>query len=45
MNESFEQLLKRLSQDQTLFQSVEEAIRQGVILPILAQIGWDRDNV
>jgi predicted type IV restriction endonuclease len=45
MNESFEQLLKRLSQDQTLFQSVEEATRQGVILPILAQLGWNTYNV
>ena len=45
MSEELEQLLSRLSQDSSLFQSVEEAVRQGVILPVLAQLGWNTYNV
>ena len=41
MTETLEQLLSRLSEDQTLLRSVEEATKQGAILPILAQLGWN----
>ncbi|MFQ5480193.1 MAG: type I restriction endonuclease [Thermodesulfobacteriota bacterium] len=44
MNQTFEQLLTRLSQDQTLLRGVEEATKQGAVLPILSQIGWDCFN-
>lgn len=45
MPESFEELLKRLREDKALFLSGEEATRQAAILPILARLGWDRDNI
>lgn len=45
MPQSIEDLLSRLREDRTLFLSGEEATRQGAVLPILAQLGWDRDNV
>jgi hypothetical protein len=45
MPESLEDLLNRLAKDKTLSQSVEEAVRQGVILPILAQLGWNVYNI
>lgn len=45
MPESLEDLLARPRQERTLFLSGEEATRQGAILPILARLGWDRDNV
>jgi len=45
MPESLQDLLSRLREDRSLFQSVEQAVRQGVILPILARLGWDTDNV
>jgi len=45
MPESFEKLLTRLAQDHSIYQSVEEAIRQGVILPVLAHLGWNRDDI
>lgn len=41
MAEEFEQLLRRLSQDQALFQGVEEVTRQAAILPVLSQLGWN----
>jgi hypothetical protein len=45
MPESLEELLRRLSQDQLLFQGVEEATRLGAVLPVLAQLGWNPYNV
>ncbi len=42
---SIEDLLSRLREDRLLFLGGEEATRQGAILPILGQLGWDRDNV
>jgi|CXWL01.1.fsa_nt_gi hypothetical protein len=45
MNESLEQLLQRLAQDRALFQGLEEATRQGIVLPILAGLGWNTYNV
>ena len=45
MNESFEQLLRRISKDQTLSHGVEEATKQGAVLPILSQIGWNCFNL
>src|SRR5437667_11243786 len=45
MSESIEDLLSRLREDRMLFVSGEEATRQGAILPILAQLGWHRDNI
>lgn len=45
MAESLEDLLSRLRRERTLFLSGEEATRQGAILPILARLAWDRDNV
>ncbi len=45
MPESFEQLLSRLSKDQTLLHSFEEATKQGAVLPILSQLGWNCFNV
>jgi hypothetical protein len=44
MKESFEQLLERLSKDVDLFHGVEEVTRQGAILPILDQLGWNIYN-
>jgi len=39
-------LLQRLAEEQTTAPSdTEEATKQGVILPILFHLGWDRDNV
>ncbi len=43
--DDLEQFLLRLREDRTLSQNVEEATCQGIILPILAHLGWDRDNV
>ncbi len=45
MSESFEQLLSRLSQDYSLFQNIEEAVRQAAVLPILTQLGWDTGDL
>jgi hypothetical protein len=45
MSESLEQLLARLSRDQTLLHAVEEATKQGAVLPILSQIGWNCINL
>ena len=44
-SESLEELLGRLREDRTLFMGTEEATRQGAVLPILARLGWDRDNI
>lgn len=45
MDETFEQLLSRLPQDQTLLRGVEEATKQGAVLPILFHIGWNSFNL
>jgi hypothetical protein len=45
MNETFEQLLSRLSQDQTLLRGVEAATKQGAVLPILSRIEWNVFNL
>lgn len=38
-------LLQRLVEDARFLLDSEEATKQGIILPILSRIGWDRDNV
>ena len=45
MASPLEELLTTLRRDKTLHLDVEEATRQGIVLPILARLGWDRDNV
>jgi hypothetical protein len=45
MAESLEQFLSGLREDRELPEAGEEAICQGVVLPILARLGWDRDNL
>ena len=40
MPESLEILLSQLAKDQNLLHSVEEATKQGAVLPILNQIGF-----
>jgi negative regulator of replication initiation len=42
---TLEQLLLRLRQERQLLFENEQAIRQGLVLPILSSLGWDRDNV
>lgn len=39
------QLLERLRANRTLSSAVEDAIKQGVVLPILARLGWDPEEV
>lgn len=45
MPDNLEDLLARLRESTSLFLSSEEATKQGAILPILAKLGWDRDNI
>lgn len=45
MNESFEQTINRIINDTALINKVEEATRQGVVLPILAQLGWNTYDI
>ncbi|MGI6623948.1 MAG: hypothetical protein ACOX57_00815 [Limnochordia bacterium] len=40
-----ELFLERLARDQVLFSSVEEAVRQAAVLPILSYLGWDTYNI
>jgi len=40
-----QELLARLIEDAALLHAHEEATKQSVILPILARLGWDRENV
>lgn len=40
-----ESILKKLSNDTTFLSKGEADVRQGIVLPILACLGWDRDNV
>ena len=41
MNETFQNFLKRLPDDQKLLSGREEVTRQAAVLPILSQLGWD----
>ena len=43
--ESLEDCLSRLREDPAGLAHGEEATRLGAVLPILARVGWDRDNV
>ena len=45
MNQEFEELLSTIPQDQNLLRGVEEATKQGAVLPILRQLGWDCFNL
>jgi hypothetical protein len=45
MAEPLEDLLRRLREDRELPEAGEEAICQGVVLPVFAGLGWDRDNI
>ena len=45
MPKLLEKLLSQLSKDQNLLHSVEEATKQGAVLPILNKLGWDCFNV
>lgn len=45
MAESLEQFLSRLREDGDLAEAGEEAICLGVVLPILAHLGWDWANM
>jgi len=45
MRESFEDFLSHLRADRALLHSGEQATKQGVILPILSHLAWDRDNI
>jgi predicted type IV restriction endonuclease len=41
MQESFEELILRVSGDQAIIQGTEEGVRQAIILPILNCLGWN----
>ena len=45
MSDNLGQLLRQLPHDQALFQGVEEATRQGAVLPVLAYLGWNTYNI
>jgi|GEM_PF-3203839 len=45
MLDELSQLISRLSNDSSLFSGPEDVVRQGVILPILAKLGWDPFNI
>ena len=45
MSDSLEDFLQRLRRQQNPSLDNEEATRQGIILPVLGRLGWDRDNV
>lgn len=42
---NLEEILHRLSKDHTLMNSVEEATKQGAVLPVLSSLGWDCFNI
>ena len=44
MNQEFEELVSTIQQDQNLLRGVEEATKQGAVLPILRQLGWRRTD-
>lgn len=43
--DKFKGLLEHLRNDSALFQSGEEASKQGAVLPVLAHLGWDCYNI
>ncbi len=46
MTDRLKELLSKLQEEKQFLQrSNEEAIKQGAVLPILACLGWDRDNI
>lgn len=45
LDDLLENILKKLSNDTTFLSRGEADVRQGIVLPILACLGWDRDNV
>ncbi len=45
MPDDLKELLTRLRGDRALLVAGEEATRQAAVLPILARLGWDRDNI
>ncbi len=42
---TLKELIERLRENRVLFLAGEEATRQGVVPPILACLGWDRDDI
>ncbi len=44
MADQLEQLIRRLAKDQELLRGVEERTRQGAVLPLLKELGWDIFN-
>lgn len=44
-NNLLENIIEKISIDKTFLSKGEADIRQGIVLPILACLGWDRDNV
>lgn len=44
-NDGLVMLLTRLAQDAAVLLDSEEATKQGIILPILSNLDWNRDNV
>jgi predicted type IV restriction endonuclease len=46
MPESLEELIGRLRRDaDDLAHVSEDAVKQAIIMPVLAKLGWDRDNI
>jgi len=45
MADELEALLGRVRRDKAVLLGSEEGTRQGAVLPILAALGWDRDNI
>jgi len=45
MAESLEDFLNQIRRDRSIVFDVEEATRQGIVLPVLGRLGWDRDNI
>lgn len=45
MSDPLETFIARVREDRQLILSGEEATRLGVVLPILARLDWDRDNM
>lgn len=45
MPDSLEEFVEKARANSTIFQLREEAARQGLVLPLLARLGWDRDDL
>lgn len=43
--DKLQDLLQRIAEDAVVPLDSEEATKQGIILPILSRVGWDRDDV